>query len=150
MESKDQILFHLQRMDTEEILHIKSHWSKHFLSITIECRINRAIAELSTVAVTFTRTCDEPLFIEPPDTLSFILFFTGRDSPVREDSSTVDCPSVTILSQGILSPVLTENTDPTETAPTGTAIISVVNGLIKLEISGLRVTIVDKGLSSNQ
>jgi hypothetical protein len=68
-------------------------------------RINFATAESSAVDVVLTSNWARPALMVPPDTRLSGDFWTGRDSPVREDSSTTDLPSMTIPSHGILSPI---------------------------------------------
>ena len=43
-------------------------------------------------------------FMDPPITAELTVLFTGIDSPVISDSSTIESPSITRLSTGIFSP----------------------------------------------
>jgi len=62
---------------------------------------------------------DPLLFIVPPITASFIFFSTGILSPVTMDSSTLEYPSITFPSTGILCPGLTTIISPTTNCSTG-------------------------------
>ena len=106
-------------------------------------RINLATAELSAVAVARTRRGANPLFTVPPDTASSRPLRMGRDSPVSEDSSTVDTPSSTTPSQGTFSPGRTETRAPTGTHEAGTTVSSCVVGCTMLARSGRSCTMAD-------
>mmetsp|Transcript_18046 Transcript_18046/g.32717 ORF Transcript_18046/g.32717 Transcript_18046/m.32717 type:complete len:203 (-) Transcript_18046:1227-1835(-) len=109
-------------------------------------RMSLATALLFDVAVVLITSCVFPIFIVPPDTRIPEDLLTGLLSPVRLDSSMVDLPSITIPSQGILSPVLTDTSVPTATALAGRTTISFVTGLMTLARSGRRHTIADRAL----
>ena len=58
-------------------------------------------------------------FIEPAKTSSPISFFTGRDSPLKSDSSTSLLPDTTLPSTAIRSPGLIRTISSIKIAPTG-------------------------------
>ena len=94
--------------------------------------INLDSAESPTVDDVRITNCVEPTFILPLETCSPGCFSTGRASPVRLLSSTVDVPSTTTPSAGTLSPVLTLTRHPTGMFAAGTITISPVAGSITL------------------
>jgi hypothetical protein len=105
---------------------------------------NFAIAELFVVAVVLILNGVAPELIVPPETLLPGPFFTSLLSPVKFDSSTVDSPSTTIQSAGILSPVRTKTMDPTLIVVAGNTTISLVTGFTRCASSGRTLTIVER------
>mmetsp|Transcript_18608 Transcript_18608/g.42683 ORF Transcript_18608/g.42683 Transcript_18608/m.42683 type:complete len:254 (-) Transcript_18608:62-823(-) len=103
-------------------------------------RMRRATAESFVVEVVLTTSSAAPLLTVPPDTAEPGPLETGRLSPVKLDSSTVDFPSRTTPSQGTLSPGRTLTVVPSATADAGTTTRSLVTGFTMLAVTGLSCT----------
>mmetsp|Transcript_23592 Transcript_23592/g.35016 ORF Transcript_23592/g.35016 Transcript_23592/m.35016 type:complete len:222 (+) Transcript_23592:120-785(+) len=107
-------------------------------------RIRRATAEFSDVEIVWINSCATPALTVPPETVDPGTFCTGRDSPVREDSSTTDEPSTTTPSHGILSPVRTDTILPIPTDDAGANTKLPLMGSFTFARSGRNLTIADK------
>mmetsp|Transcript_13743 Transcript_13743/g.27613 ORF Transcript_13743/g.27613 Transcript_13743/m.27613 type:complete len:244 (-) Transcript_13743:1115-1846(-) len=121
-----------------------------FICASSTSRMRRATAESSAVEVVRTTSCRTPVFTVPPETRSLGILRMGRDSPVRELSSTVDWPSTTIPSHGTLSPVFTETREPTGTTSAGTVHSFWVSGSIILAVSERSWTIAERAIRARE